>query len=131
MDMVIARTTVSRVRNRLGVANIDSDIGDEIIGEYITDVSVYIERYAQTQSFGTYDGDLVQSIATDLACARVLLHMSGGKFYGGADYRIGPWTTRKSTGGKQLVALAEQFRASAEQGLKVLGNASFFRFAVG
>jgi hypothetical protein len=127
--MATARTTKDKVRNRIGAANIDSDITDESLDEYIADVSAYIERYKQTTTFGTYDDELVESVATDLACARVLLHMAGGKFYGGADYRIGPWTTVKTTGGRQLIALAEQFRASADRGLRVLGNASFFRFA--
>ena len=126
--MVVARTTKDRVRHRLGVANVDSDIDNETLDEYIEDVSAYLERYAQRQTFSSLDDSLVQSIATDLVAARVCLHMAGGKFYGGADYRIGPWTTTKSTGGRQLVALAEQFRASAMEGLKVLGNASFFRF---
>jgi len=126
--MVTARTTKDKVRHRLGIANIDSDIDDETLDEYIEDVSAYIERYAQKTTFSSLDDPLVEAIATDLVAARVCLHMAGGKFYGGADYRIGPWTTTKSTGGRQLIALAEQFRQEAERGLRVLGSASYFRF---
>lgn len=111
--------------------NIDGDIDDETLDEYIIDVSAYIERYRNDRTFQSQESYLVESVATDLACARVLLHMAGGKFYGGADYRVGPWTTTKTTGGRQLVSLAEQFRSSAEAGLRVLGNNAYFRFSVG
>lgn len=129
--MTTARTTATRVKERLGTANIDSDIDDTTIGNYITDASAYIERYAQRQTFSSLDVDLVESVATDLTAAMVCEHMAGGKFYGGADYRIGPWTTTKSTGGRQLLDLAKTFRENARQGLKVLGNSAHFRFAVG
>lgn len=126
-----ARTTTTKVKERLGTANIDNDIDDTTITSYITHASAYIERYAQRRTFSTLDTPLVQSIATDLVAAMICEHMAGGKFYGGADYRIGPWTTTKSTGGQQLLALAKTFRENARQSLKVLGGAAMFRFAVG
>ncbi len=129
--MTTSRTTVDKVMRRLGTKNIDSDIDEETISEYINDVSAYIERQSNKQTFGTLDNDLVESIATDLACARVLKHMAGGMFYGGADYRLGPWTTMKTSGGRQLLELAREFERSAREQLKVLGNYSSFRFAVG
>jgi hypothetical protein len=129
--MVTARTTRDRVKRRLGVANIDSDIDDETIDEYIRHASAYIDQYTQKTTYDLKEDPVIESVATDLACVSVCLHMAGGKYYGGADYRIGPWTTTKSTGGRQFVELARQFRASAMQALKTVGNASFFRFAAG
>lgn len=126
-----ARTNKYKVYRRLGINNIDADVDEETLDEYITDASAFIERYAQTTHFDSNDTDLVESIATDLVVAMVCEHMAGGKYYGGADYRIGPWTTTKSTGGQQLLMLAKRFRDNANSALKVLGNSSSFRFATG
>lgn len=129
--MTTARTTVDRVRHRLGSDNVDSDVTDETISEFILDASAFIERQSQEQTFGSLDTDLVRSIVTDLACAKVCLHMASGKFYGGSDYRLGPWSTQKAVGGKQLIELAKSYMANVRDGLKVLGNSAVFRFACG
>lgn len=126
--MTTARTSVTKVKERLGSANIDHDIDDTTIERYITHASAYIERYTQRQSFSSMDSDLVEVACTDLTTAYVLRHMAAGKYYAGADYRIGAWTTVKSTGGQQLLALADQYERLAHASLKVLGNASYFRF---
>jgi len=128
--LVTQRTTKDRVRNRLGFKNVDSDITDETLDEYIDDASVYIERYTQRITFSTYDDDLVTSAATDLAASMVCRHMAGGKFYGGADYRVGPLTTTKSVGGQQLMQLAQYFFNCAQETLRQLGNSAIFRFSV-
>jgi len=111
-------TTPERVRNRMGYA--DAALTNQVIQEYIDDVTAYIQRVAR-QTFYTTSPlyELARSVCTDLSAAYAIIRPAGGSI-DGLDYSIDELKVKKSEQTKARLNTAKEFIRTAEKGLEQL-----------
>ncbi len=116
--MVSNLTTPERVRNRF--KQLDATLTNQIIQEYIDDVTAYIQRVAR-RTFYTSDPlyELARKCATDLAAAYSIIRPAGGSI-DGLDYKIDELTVNKSPQVKANLNQAQTFIRNAEKDLEQL-----------